>query len=101
MVDDTCMMIVCQGVLAHQIIVGEIGPHPRTHHHRRRNLEHLVDLGEIIPHLRIEFEGLDSLVLTGGKQFDQGPFHSHVPDLHPHRPFPVFGDHLHLHLRVT
>ena len=92
-------VVVHQCALLHQVVVGEVRAHPRAHHHRRRHLHHLVDLGKVVPHLAAFAQGGGAGVAGRGLDADKGLVQALGPEIHGQGAAPVGGDHLHLYTR--
>ena len=89
------------GGLLDQVVVGEVGSHPRLHHHGGGQLDGPADGRSPVPDLLVLLEEDRPLVAIGAGDEDEGLLAALGPGLEPHLSAPAGPDNGHGHLPVT
>ena len=94
---DDDVVVLDDAALLDQVVVGEVRAHPRTEHHRGRDLDGAVGARQVVPDLVLDLEGRGAGLAGRTLDADQRVLRAERPDAHLEGARPVLGVDLHAH----
>src|SRR5262249_24105329 len=74
-------VVTNETAIFYQVVVGEVAPHPRGHHHRGGDFDRAIHFGEVVPDVVPDFEGGGPRFFLGFVDANQGVLRPPRPDL--------------------